>query len=148
MLGLNFILMATKMTQHEQHKMTPLIITKNTWIEKFTIVSKQNFLSMVCHQSFSKCMPSRKNKVNQLASPSFHGQPSHKQCGHHRSTMVLKLNFLWVVGHVEITLCYKWHHVHLMKSQYTNHVEQKNLTFCHVEFSIVGMQLKNKNQKR
>jgi hypothetical protein len=66
--------------------MTPLIITKNTWIEKFTIVSKQNSLSMVCHQE--------KNKVDQLASPSFHGQPSHKQCGHHRFAMVLKLNFL------------------------------------------------------
>lgn len=42
--------------------MTPLIITKNTWIEKFTIVSKQNFLSMVCHQSFFKCMPLRKKQ--------------------------------------------------------------------------------------
>ncbi len=42
--------------------MTPLIITKNTWIEEFTIVSTQNFLSMVCHQSFFKCMPSRKKQ--------------------------------------------------------------------------------------
>jgi hypothetical protein len=42
--------------------MTLLIITKNTWIEKIIVVLKQKFLSMVCHQSFFKGMPSRKKQ--------------------------------------------------------------------------------------